>query len=293
MHLVTRLKLVPAAAQDPSLTGEERTRGQAFAAGLSLPILTRTWQMLLKGLADIKDAPRPIAAADMVLVRLAYAADLPTPDEALRQIAASPAASSPKGPGGPVGGVAQRAISGGSVAPAIATAPAAVPVQAPQPVREPSLQPRAFSFADVVALAASHRDISMKTALERDVRLVRFEEGAIDFEAAPGASPTLAQTLKRKLEDWTGIRWTVALSQSGGAPSVRDQAMTVAEREKRDAANNPLVRKILETFPGAEVVAVHAAPAPEAEPPAPALQSEPLVEDDVAYADETLTDDDL
>ena len=96
VHLVTRLKLVPAAAQDPSLTGEERTRGQAFAASLSLPVLTRTWQMLLKGLADIKDAPRPIAAADMVLVRLAYAADLPTPDEALRQIA-SPASLAPGG----------------------------------------------------------------------------------------------------------------------------------------------------------------------------------------------------
>ncbi len=113
VHLVTRLKLVPAAAQDPSLTGEERKRGQAFAASLSLPVLTRAWQMLLKGLADIKDAPRPIAAADMVLVRLAYAADLPTPDEALRQIGSAPAASVPQAGPSSVGSEPRPSRHGG------------------------------------------------------------------------------------------------------------------------------------------------------------------------------------
>ncbi len=90
VHLVTRLKLVPDAARDPGLTEDERRRGAAFAATLSLPVLTRAWQLLLKGLADIKDAPRPLAAADMVLVRLACAADLPTPDEALKRLGGPP-----------------------------------------------------------------------------------------------------------------------------------------------------------------------------------------------------------
>ena len=90
VHLVTRLKLVPNATKDPALTEEERRRGGAFAASLSLPVLTRTWQLLVKGLADVKDAPRPIQAADMVLVRLACAADLPTPDEALKRLMSMP-----------------------------------------------------------------------------------------------------------------------------------------------------------------------------------------------------------
>ena len=87
VHLVTRLKLAPAAVEDSAITQEERERGAAFAASLSTPVLTRAWQLLSKGLQEVKDSDRPLAAADMVLVRLAHAADLPTPDEALRKLA--------------------------------------------------------------------------------------------------------------------------------------------------------------------------------------------------------------
>ena len=295
VHLVTRLKLVPGAAADPALTGEERRRGQAFAASLSLPVLTRTWQMLLKGLADVKDAPRPIAAADMVLVRLAYAADLPTPDEALRQIAsAPPALPSSSGVGGSGGGDARpRAMAIGQAMTATTAASAARAIAAaPAPAPAPTSRPLVQSFADVVALAAAHRDIALKAALERDVRLVRFEEGAIDFEPAPGAAPTLAHTLSRKLAEWTGTRWMVTLSQTGGAPSLRERTLAAVENDKRAAADNPLVRKVLDSFPGSEIVAIHAAAAavPEVALSAPADDS---ADDDVVYGDETLTDDDL
>ena len=85
-HFVTRVKIVPAVADDVSLTEAERTRGRAFAAKLSMRVLARTWQMLLKGIAEVEAAGRPIAAAEMVLVRIAYAADLPTPDEVIRSL---------------------------------------------------------------------------------------------------------------------------------------------------------------------------------------------------------------
>src|ERR1700734_706898 len=85
-HFVTRVKFFPAVADDVSLTETERTRGRAFAAKLSMRVLARTWQMLLKGLAEVAAAGRPIAAAEMVLVRVAYAADLPTPDEVVRSL---------------------------------------------------------------------------------------------------------------------------------------------------------------------------------------------------------------
>src|SRR4051812_2398685 len=86
IHLVTRLKLVPDAAADPALTEAERLRGAEFAAKLSIRVLSRAWQILLKGIPEVQTATRPIAAAEMVLVRLAYAADLPSPDEALRAL---------------------------------------------------------------------------------------------------------------------------------------------------------------------------------------------------------------
>ena len=85
-HFVTRVKIVPAVADDPSLAEAERTRGRAFAAQLSMRVLSRTWQMLFKGLTEVQDAGKPIAAAEMVLVRIAYAADLPTPDEVIRDM---------------------------------------------------------------------------------------------------------------------------------------------------------------------------------------------------------------
>src|SRR5437868_8557859 len=95
-HFVTRIKVVPAVANDVALAETERTRGRAFAASLSMRVLSRTWQMLFKGLAEVKEAGKPLAAAEMVLVRIAYAADLPTPDELIRDtqngVAANPAA---------------------------------------------------------------------------------------------------------------------------------------------------------------------------------------------------------
>src|SRR6202795_4619994 len=85
-HFVTRVKIVPALADDLSLTEAERIRGRAFAAKLSMRVLARTWQMLLKGMEEVAAAGRPVAAAEMVLVRIAYAADLPTPDEVIRSL---------------------------------------------------------------------------------------------------------------------------------------------------------------------------------------------------------------
>ena len=85
-HFVTRVKIVPALADDVSLTEAERTRGRAFATKLSMRVLARTWQMLLKGIGEVEAAGRPIDAAEMVLVRIAYAADLPTPDEVIRSL---------------------------------------------------------------------------------------------------------------------------------------------------------------------------------------------------------------
>ena len=296
VHLVTRLKLVPEAAKDPSLTGDERTRGQVFAARLGLPVLTRAWQMLLKGLADIKDAPRPLAAADMVLVRLAYAADLPTPDEVVKRLT-SPGAGPGTGtmfapaPAAP----STRALNDGPAPRAAMAGGSAQPMPRPATPETPP-QPTMRAFSDVVALAETNRDIQLKAALERDVRLVKFEDGTIEFEAAPGASPLLAQTLMRKLGEWTGRRWMVAVVAGGGAASLREKQQAAVEAEKRDVADDPLVRKVLAMFPGSEIVAVRAADivadvVPDAEPDD--MTPVPPADEDVGYIDDTVTDDDL
>ena len=318
VHLVTRLKLVPDAAKDPALTEEERRRGAAFAAALSLPVLTRTWQLLVKGLADVKDAPRPLQAADMVLVRLACAADLPTPDEALKRLMAMPAGEGAPLPPPPGGGGGSRpaalggggsgvGATGGGSAAAVAVGsalrhapvPQGVPTAAaaPRPGAAPQSAVRLDGFEDVVALAQARRDIQLKLALERDVRLVRFEEGRIEFELAPEGSPLTAANLSRRLADWTGLRWMVSVVSGGGAPTLRERADARAREEKDDVAADPTVRMLLDTFPGAEIVAVRslieAAPPPPTATAAPDAGPDDEVGYDAGFGDDTFTDDDL
>ena len=307
VHFVTRLKLVPSAADDPAASPEERVRGKLFAKALSMAVLTRAWQLLLKGLQEVKESPRPLAAADMVLVRLAYAADLPPPDEVLRRLSsASSGAASGTAPrtGGGGGGGTRAALA---MVPRVAPAPASLAARSSPEARPaataalPSIQAapavRLERLEDVVALAAAKRDIALKTALETDVHLVRFDEGSIEFSLAPEASPALPQQLMRKLGEWTGQRWVVALSRDPGAPSLRQQAQA-REQEKRSGIEaDPLVRSVLAAFPGARIVKVRQPDAePEALPdPGIAITAEPVDDggEDIAFEDMIFTEDDL
>ena len=250
-HVVTRLKLIPEAAKDPALSEIERTRGLDYAQKLSVRTLSRAWQMLLKGIPEVQSSSRPIAAAEMVLVRLAYAADLPTPDEALRALkdgaplpsgGATPAPSKPSG----------APSTSGSMA--LATSQAQ-PQTRPQPApAEPTMRLRRFE--DVVALAGERREIVLKAALERDVRLVRFEEGHIELSLTESGSRTIANDLSRALQQWTGQRWMVSLSSEEGAPTLREQALAAERERKEGAASHPLVQAVLSKFPGAQIVNV-------------------------------------
>jgi DNA polymerase-3 subunit gamma/tau len=284
VHFVTRLKLVAASGDDLTVTEEERRRGAEFASGLSMPVLTRAWQLLLKGMQEVKESARPLAAADMILVRLAYAADLPTPDDVLRRLSGAPA---------PVydgGGAAPRSPNGGTRMAigqsyeARSAAPAAAPSRAPESRATVSLA----TFEAVVALAAKQRDIQLKMQLERDVRIVRFEEGSIEISLAAGASPALAQTLMRRLQEWTGRRWMVAISNEAGAPSLHERREAEVAEARKGIETIPLVQKVREYFPGAKIVKQ-----PDVAVPEPASEPSDLDDADEAYLDQAYTEDDL
>lgn len=304
-HLVTRLKIVPDAAADPSLSETERLRGADFAGKLSMRALSRAWQILLKAIPEVQSAPRPLAAAEMALVRLAYAADLPTPDEALRRLRddaaggegetrqalppASPApvavASTPR-PGlerivSPSAQVQAQAVNAAPTLRAVAPAPA----RSPAPALEAG--PRLARFEDVVALADARRDILMKTALERDVHLVRFEDGRIELRLAAGGRPSLANDLAAALTAWTGRRWVVTLSQDEGAPTLAEDSRLASETRRENAAADPFVREALSRFPGAEIVDVR-----ETASEARATAEEEILGDvDAARVEEAESDD--
>jgi DNA polymerase-3 subunit gamma/tau len=266
-HLATRLKLAPDAAQSAALTPEELRRGQAAAKRLSVPALTRAWQILMKGVEELRGSQRPLASADMTLVRLAYASDMPTPDEALRRLGfgADSASVEKRVSSADAPSASPRPAPRASAASNVAQPPralasssrSAAQPQAEDPQTAPAQSDVMLAdFPALVALAGDKRDMRLKMALECEVRLVRFERGRIEFELAPGGSPRLAQSLMQKLQEWTGERWIVSIVSNGGQPTLKEQR-EARERERRSGIEaDPLVASVLAQFPGAEIIAV-------------------------------------
>jgi DNA polymerase-3 subunit gamma/tau len=297
-HFVTRVKVVPAVADDRSLAEIERTRGRASAAALSMRVLSRTWQMLFKGIPEVQSAAKPIAAAEMVLVRIAYAADLPTPDELVRTLSGGDSAPAPRRQGNSDGGGTTARLDAPrepprdaptalrSVAPRAAAAPQRQePVARPVEAAPPAAVGIALArFEDLVALAGEKRDLQTKAALERDVRLVRFEPGRLEVALEPSASKAIVSDLARKISQWTGQRWMVVVSGEQGQATIREQNDARRAALERGVQADPLVKAVMAKFPGAQIVAVREGlqelPPATAEgdvmPPEPPLDDEPI-----------------
>jgi len=256
-HLATRFKLAPETAGSSALTPEEKRRGQAAAEKLSIPALTRAWQILMKGVEELRGSQRPLQAADMVLVRLAYAADLPTPGEALKQLLSAAGPTVASGSPSPASG-GSRSGEGASQGRLASTGARAQLASQPSPVAPaPVAQTTAIaSFEALVALAEEKRDMRLKLALDSDVRLVRFEPGRIEFELAPGGARDLASTLTQKLQAWTNERWMVSIVAAGGSPTLKEQRAAKEQARRSSLEVDPMVAAVLAHFPGAQIVAV-------------------------------------
>jgi len=268
VNFVTRVKVVPATADNVALGEAERTRGRDFATKLSMRVLSRMWQMLLKGIAEVQNATRPQAAAEMVLVRIAYVADLPTPDEAIRMIGeggGSQAASSPVSSGNAAPGPSAPASFAQPSAPRTMSPPQrsageTVARQQPQPVESVAPQSvptlRLSSYPEIVALASEKRDIALKAALEADLRLVKMEDGRLEIALERSAARSVVNDLQRKLEQWTGRRWAVVVSNEEGQPTLRAQAQERKDKLTENVQADPRVQAVMTLFPGTQVVNV-------------------------------------
>jgi DNA polymerase-3 subunit gamma/tau len=327
-HFLTRLKLAPEAGTGDPVAEGDRERARPLAEQLSMPVLARVWQMLLKGLEEVQLAPSAIQAAEMVLVRLAYVADLPAPAELVRAVVA-PQAPGPGGgngatigssapapataalpqspaaaPSRPLAGSSRRSATPGSgagadaagVREANAGSALRVAVGLPDPEREPAesmapapegppeRDPIPQSLTEVVALFDKRREPLIRSHLWSQLHLVHFEPGRIEFRPAAGAPRDFANRLGQLLSEWTGIRWLIAVSESEGEPTLREQE----ERRERDlrneVASHPLVQAVLETFPGATIAAVRErfeAEEPEALPEADPGEEASTEEDEI------------
>jgi DNA polymerase-3 subunit gamma/tau len=263
VHFLTRIKVAPGAEGFFDGGSGESKRAGEMAARLSVPTLTRAWQMLLKGLLEVRDAVHPAQAAEMALIRLTYAADLPPTDKLVRDLLDGdgiPKAAAPT-PKGSLGG-APRAVA----------AARALPQGAPSAAAQNA--PTLASLEDIVALAQTHGATALKVQLENYVHLVSLEPGKIEFRPDNRAPATLAGDLAQKLRDWTGTRWVVTVAREGGAASLAEQKKSAKAQRLESVLQEPLVRAVLDRFPGAQVVAVRDIES-EADLPAPDEEPEP------------------
>ncbi|WP_018688816.1 DNA polymerase III subunit gamma/tau [Ahrensia kielensis] len=306
-HLVTRLRFVPgAAANDPSLSPDEKERGLAFSEKIAVSVLARTWQMLLKGIPETQSAPRPVAAAEMVLIRLAHASTMPTLDDALKKLDGAPSQSAPQpnamaGSNTSSGGhsmahaVGQSSMpSNGDASSVTANMGQAAPVRMvasnPQPEQKPQTEPAApavpvNSLDDIDALAEKNRDPLMKVNIRKCVRLVSVAPGNLSITLTEDAPKSLAGDLGRKLTEWTGTRWIVSVSrdEEGGA-TLEEVSDGKRNAMLADASRDPQIAGILAAFPGAKIVDVRLG--------ADALDDDIILDDGGSYDDDVPIDPD-
>jgi len=237
LHTITRLKSVPSLRESQDLPEAERTRGAAFADRLSVPVLSRAWQMLLKGVGEVEIAPDRRAAAEMVLIRLCHVADMPTPGDLIKRLTAAPPV--PTGGGG--GGGGGRAVVNG---PSMISA-------------EPAPGPRWNTFRDVVAWVGEQKEAMLHAHLLHSVNLVRFAPPVIELRPQAEAPRDLSSKLAALLTAATGTRWTIAVSRDEGEASIAEQGNAADTARKTAAADHPLVRAIMMAFPGARIDTVH------------------------------------
>jgi DNA polymerase-3 subunit gamma/tau len=264
VHFLTRVKVAPAAQGFFDGGSGEAKRAAELAAKLSVASLTRAWQILLKGLFEVRDATRPISACEMALIRLAYAAELPPTDKLVKDLLERDGSGDARqGVAAPRGNPAPSASSRGAVP--SGSAGSAMPARAPVPEGAPTASIR--NLEDVVALCEPRSELRVN--LEHNVHLVHLEPGRIEIRPNARAPRTLANDLQTKLRAATGERWTVSIASQGGAPTLVEQKQAAKSARFEAVAQEPMVRAVLDRFPGAEIVAVRDIVAPEVAAPMP------------------------
>ncbi|MFW8595454.1 DNA polymerase III subunit gamma/tau [Cribrihabitans neustonicus] len=279
-HWVSVVKITPEAAEDPTVSPDERARGQAMAQNLPMRVLTRMWQMLLKALEEVAAAPNAMMAAEMAVIRLTHVADLPSPEELIRKLQDTPAPPPNGGPGGtggsPIQSMGGPAAGGGGGASAYASAPpqgapygagsgqttasagGAGQAAALAPRTSPALA-RYPSFEHVVELIRTNRDVKLLVEVETGVRLVAYQPGRIEFTPAAQAPRDLAARLGTALQNWTGSRWVVTIAPDGDAPTIAEVRDAEENALRQKATAHPLVQAVLETFPNARIKQIRTA----------------------------------
>ncbi|WP_299852010.1 DNA polymerase III subunit gamma/tau [uncultured Roseovarius sp.] len=279
-HWISVVKITPEAAEDPTISPDERTRGQAMAADLPMRVMTRMWQMLLKALDEVAAAPNAMMAAEMAMIRLTHVADLPSPEELVRKLRDAPPPSPGSGGGKPVqstGAPGEHGEGASAIASARTSTGAGAGPQTALATDADAALARYPTFEHVIELIRANRDVKLLVEVEGCVRLAAYQPGRIEFVPTENAPADLAQRLGSALQRWTGNRWAVTLVNDGGAETIAEKRDAADLALKSAAENHPLVQAVMAAFPKAHITQIRTPEDQQAEALAEAL---PEVDDE-------------
>ena len=260
-HWISVVKITPDAADDPTVSPDERARGATLSEQLAMRVLTRMWQMLLKALDEVAQAPNSMMAAEMAIIRLTHVADLPSPEELVKKLQNSspPPAPPSGGTSGNRAGIITNAQSNAAVTSAPTGGPTAS-LGSAQPVTETvSALAHYATFDAVVDLVRSQRDVKLLVEVESCIRLVSYQPGRIEFTPTSDAPSDLSQRLGGALQRWTGARWAIILSNTGTATTIAEDRTAAEDAIKAEAQQHPLMQAAMASFPNAKIIDIRTA----------------------------------
>jgi DNA polymerase-3 subunit gamma/tau len=252
-HWLSVIKITPDAANDPTISPDERTRGQVLSSKLAMRVLTRMWQMLLKALDEVSLAPNSMMAAEMAVIRLTHVSELPSPDDLIRKLQNTPMPSAPATPSpspapndhgsGPRSQMRTSGFSSGGAATALS------------PAAETALS-RFPTFDSVVAFIEANRDIKLLVEIKTSLRLVAYQPGRIEFQPTERAPADLAPRLAQQLKGWTGVRWGVTVVSEGGGQTIDEQDHAKRRVMEDEISEHPMMQAVIASFPNAKITQI-------------------------------------
>ena len=260
-HWISVVKITPDAADDPTVSPDERARGATLSEQLAMRVLTRMWQMLLKALDEVAQAPNSMMAAEMAIIRLTHVADLPSPEELVKKLQNSSPPTVP--PSGGTSGIRTGMVTNAQSNAAVTTAPTVGPTASlgsAQPVTETvSALAHYATFDAVVDLVRSQRDVKLLVEVESCIRLVSYQPGRIEFTPTSDAPSDLSQRLGGALQRWTGSRWAIILSNTGTATTIAEDRTAAEDAIKAEAQQHPMMQAAMASFPNAKIIDIRTA----------------------------------
>ena len=255
-HWVSIIKITPDAADDPTVSPDEKTRGQAFSQSLSMRILTRTWQLLLKALEEISSAPNPMMAAEMAVIRITHVSDLPSPEELVKKLTSTHSESEGVKKGNSGGLVSNTTSSNFKPTQQTETRPIKNEGNTALALDTETLDLQYPTFESVLEIIRKFRDMKLLIDVENSVRLSSYVPGRIEFTPTENAPKDLAQRLGQLLQNWTGFRWAITVVGNCSGETIQEQRNAKDATLKREAKLHPFVKTVFDNFPKASIIEI-------------------------------------